>query len=69
MKWPAWLTWYKKPEFRDIKEYSDAVGSGKRAISPSGRNSMIPWQLSIDRVLDNRTCAAPGKRPACEQLG
>ncbi|KAM4054478.1 regulator of G protein signaling domain-containing protein [Hirsutella rhossiliensis] len=57
MHWPAWLTWYKKPEFRDIKEYSQAVGSGKRPISPDGRSSMIPRHLKVDRVLDNKTCS------------
>lgn len=56
MHWPSWLTWYKKPEYRDINEYSTAVGSGKRPLSPDGRNSMIPSQLKVERVLENKTC-------------
>lgn len=54
---PSWLVWYKKPEYRDIREYSAAVGSGKRALSPDGRNkTAIPSRLSLQRVLDNKTC-------------
>ncbi|CAK7240563.1 MAG: hypothetical protein STHCBS139747_002006 [Sporothrix thermara] len=34
---PAWLNWYKKPEYRDIKEYSNAVVAGRRPLSPDGR--------------------------------
>lgn len=59
MHWPTWLTWYKKPQFRDIKEYSQAVGSGTRPLSPDGRSSsMIPRQLKVERVLENKTCMA-----------
>ena len=57
MHWPAWLSWYKKPEYRDIKEYSNAVGSGKRSFSPDGRGSAVPSQLKLERVLDNKTCS------------
>ncbi|KAF4509207.1 hypothetical protein G6O67_005492 [Ophiocordyceps sinensis] len=58
MHWPTWLTWYKKPQFRDIKEYSQAVGSGTRPLSPDGRSgSMIPRQLKVERVLENKTCS------------
>ena len=54
---PSWLRWYKKPEYRDIKEYATAVGSGKRALSPDGRSrTSIPKQLKLERVLDNKTC-------------
>lgn len=59
MKLPAWLVWYKKPEYRDIKEYSTAVGTGQRALSPNGRNkSAVPSRLSLERVLDNKTCTS-----------
>ncbi len=55
---PGWLNWYKKPEYRDIKEYSNAVVSGKRPVSPDGRSGKsIPVRLRLDRVLDNKTCA------------
>lgn len=57
MRLPPWLVWYKKPEYRDIKEYAAAIGSGKRAVSPDGRGkSAIPSRLSLERVLENKTC-------------
>lgn len=66
MKVPPWLVWYKKPEYRDIKEYSTAVSTEKRALSPDGRNkSAVPSQLSLERVLDNKTCTSPVSR-CCE---
>ncbi|TPX10299.1 uncharacterized protein E0L32_008704 [Thyridium curvatum] len=58
MRLPSWLTWYKKPEYRDIKEYSTAVGTGRRQPSPDGRNkTAIPSRLKLDRVLENKTCS------------
>ncbi|KAH7362683.1 hypothetical protein B0T11DRAFT_281259 [Plectosphaerella cucumerina] len=36
MRLPTWLRWYKKPAYRDIKEYSSAVRSGQRSLSPDG---------------------------------
>lgn len=54
---PTWLRWYKKPTYRDIKEYSTAVTSGQRSLSPDGRNKgLIPPHLSLERVLQNKTC-------------
>ncbi|KFA60422.1 hypothetical protein S40285_07887, partial [Stachybotrys chlorohalonatus IBT 40285] len=54
----TWLRWYKKPEYRDIKQYSTEVTLGKRSISPDGRNrGLIPSHLSLDRVLANKTCS------------
>lgn len=60
MHWPSWLTWYKKLEYRDIKEYSAAISSGKRSLSPNGRNGKIPSQLGVERVLDNKACMEMG---------
>ncbi|KID93489.1 Regulator of G protein signaling superfamily, partial [Metarhizium majus ARSEF 297] len=57
MYWPTWLTWYKKPEYRNIKEYSDAIRSGKRDYSPDRGGCVIPSQLRLDRVLGNKTCS------------
>ncbi|KAH8886982.1 regulator of G protein signaling superfamily [Thozetella sp. PMI_491] len=58
MHWPSWLVWYKKPEYRDIKEYSTAISSNKRSFSPDGRSgSSVPSQLKLERVLDNKTCS------------
>lgn len=57
MRFPSWLTWYKKPEYRDIKEYSNAVIAGKRDLSPDGRGkAAVPARLRLERVLENRTC-------------
>ncbi|CAK7222877.1 hypothetical protein SBRCBS47491_005013 [Sporothrix bragantina] len=59
MVWvPSWLNWYKKPEYRDIKEYSNAVVAGKRPLSPDGRGrTHIPARLRLERVLENKTCS------------
>lgn len=66
MRLPPWLVWYKKPEYRDIKEYAAAIGTGKRAVSPDGRGkSAIPSRLSLERVLENKTCTGvPGRMVA-----
>ncbi|KAH6623068.1 hypothetical protein F5144DRAFT_657160 [Chaetomium tenue] len=54
---PSWLNWYKKPEYRDIKEYATNVSSGRRPVSPDGRNGGIPSRLRLDRILANKTCS------------
>jgi len=60
---PSWLRWYKKPDYRDIKEYSRDIGSGKRSFSPDGRGkSCIPSRLKLDRVLANKTCTSSDVR-------
>lgn len=56
MHWPVWFTWYKKPDYRDIKEYSTIISSGKRSFSPDSRGGAIPSQLKLERVLENKTC-------------
>jgi hypothetical protein len=57
MRFPLSLRWYKKPEYRDIKEYSTAISSGRRSLSPDGRGKVsIPRQLALDRILQNKTC-------------
>ncbi|KAG7129316.1 hypothetical protein HYQ45_011480 [Verticillium longisporum] len=58
MEVPTWLQWYKKPEYRDIKQYSTDVRNGRRSISSDGKGkSSIPPHLSLDRVLANKTCS------------
>ncbi|CAI4218714.1 unnamed protein product [Parascedosporium putredinis] len=58
MPLPSWLVWYKKPDYRDIKEYSTAVGTGRRPLSPDGRGkTAIPSRLSLEKVLENTTCS------------
>jgi hypothetical protein len=56
MKIPSWLSWYKKPEYRDFKEYATSISTGKRPLSPDGRNGGIPSRLRLDRILANKTC-------------
>ncbi|KAK0630370.1 hypothetical protein B0T17DRAFT_219538 [Bombardia bombarda] len=57
MRFPSWLVWYKKPEYRDIKEYANTVSSGVRSLSPEGRKTAIPSRLTLDRILENKTCS------------
>jgi hypothetical protein len=58
MKTPTWAEWYKKPEYRDIKAYSDAVAAGERSSLDYGsRTTAIPSRLRFDRVLTNKTCS------------
>jgi len=57
MRFPSWLTWYKKPEYRDIREYADNINTGKRSMSPAGRGCSIPSRLRLDRILENKTCS------------
>ncbi|KAK7456800.1 hypothetical protein Landi51_02076 [Colletotrichum acutatum] len=53
---PDWLIWYKKPEYRDFKEYATAIRTGRRPLSRDGRDkSPIPARLSLERVLNNQT--------------
>jgi hypothetical protein len=57
MQFPSWLTWYKKPAYRDIKEYSADVRFGRRQLSPDGRGkTSIPGSLKLERILENKTC-------------
>ncbi|KAK4237014.1 hypothetical protein C8A03DRAFT_35053 [Achaetomium macrosporum] len=56
-KLPTWLSWYKKPEYRDIKEYSTSISTGKRPLSPDGRNGGVPSRLRLERILANKTCS------------
>lgn len=55
-KIPSWLSWYKKPEYRDIKEYATDISSGQRTLSPDRNNGGIPSRLRLDRILANKTC-------------
>ncbi|KAK4231845.1 hypothetical protein QBC38DRAFT_176573 [Podospora fimiseda] len=56
-KLPSWLVWYKKPEWRDIRQYSAEVSREGRTLSPDGRNNAIPSRLALDRILGNKTCS------------
>jgi hypothetical protein len=56
LRLPSWLSWYKKPEYRDFNEYATNVSSGQRPLSPDGRNGGIPSRLRLDRILVNKTC-------------
>ncbi|KAK4120635.1 hypothetical protein N657DRAFT_624751 [Parathielavia appendiculata] len=54
---PSWLSWYKKPEYRDFREYATNISTGKRPLSPDGRNGGIPSRLRLERILANKTCS------------
>ncbi|KAK3346880.1 hypothetical protein B0T25DRAFT_290014 [Lasiosphaeria hispida] len=57
MRFPSWLTWYKKPEYRDFREYANNISAGKRSLSPDGRKNAIPSRLRLERILANKTCS------------
>lgn len=66
MTFPAWMKlWYKKPQWKDLNEYTRELNEERRAPSPEGRlqttssrNSLsIPSRLALDRVLENKTCS------------
>ncbi|KAK1976341.1 hypothetical protein LZ30DRAFT_785638 [Colletotrichum cereale] len=55
---PNWLVWYKKPEYRDFREYATAIRNGRRTMSRDGRDkTQIPARLSLEKVLANETCS------------
>ncbi|EFQ34650.1 hypothetical protein CGRA01v4_14090 [Colletotrichum graminicola] len=55
---PDWLVWYKKPEYRDFREYATAIRNGRRPMSRDGRDkTQIPARLSLEKVLANETCS------------
>ncbi|KAH6616067.1 hypothetical protein B0J18DRAFT_484933 [Chaetomium sp. MPI-SDFR-AT-0129] len=57
-EFPQWLTWYKKPEYRDFREYATHISSGRRPVSPNGSvGGGIPHRLRLDRILANKTCS------------
>lgn len=57
LHFPTWALWYKKPEYRDFRDYANTVSSGKRTMSPDGRKTAIPSRLRLDRILANKTCS------------
>ncbi|KAI6303775.1 hypothetical protein MCOR30_005072 [Pyricularia oryzae] len=58
MQLPPWLVWYKKPDYRDIREYATEISSGKRAFSPEPRGKItVPSRLRLERILANKTCS------------
>ena len=64
---PSWLVWYKKPEWRDIKQYSAEVSRGGRTLSFDGRSTAIPRRLALDRILSNKTCKSGAfQQPQCQ---
>ncbi|EXJ91194.1 hypothetical protein A1O1_04303 [Capronia coronata CBS 617.96] len=61
---PAWLHWYQKPSYRDPKTFTQTANAaiedshGSRAPSISSQSdTAIPADLSLERVLTNRTCS------------
>lgn len=61
---PAWLkVWYKKPEWRDIGDYTRQLNDESliprhRPLTPSTPAiTAIPARLALHRVLENKTCS------------
>ncbi|KAL5612007.1 hypothetical protein BROUX41_000430 [Berkeleyomyces rouxiae] len=55
---PDWMTWYQRPDYRDIREYSKSAVDGRRSPSPDHRSqNAVPPNLRLERVLDNKTCS------------
>ncbi|KAK3949613.1 hypothetical protein QBC32DRAFT_372647 [Pseudoneurospora amorphoporcata] len=48
MQLPGWLVWYKKPEYRNFKEYANNVSSGKR--SPSSPMSLYDFYMYLKYI-------------------
>lgn len=53
---PSWLVLYKKPEYRDFREYANSVKAGRRPLSPDRGSGGIPNRLRLERILANKTC-------------
>lgn len=61
----GWLkerVWYRRPRWRDIHDYTrqlndESLMSRQRPASPSLATTPIPSRLSLERVLDNKTCS------------
>lgn len=51
---PAWMQWYKKPSYTDIKEYSATFQNGKWTSADAFKDT--PKRLGLDRILQNQTC-------------
>lgn len=57
MNFLSWLTWYKEPEYRDIKEYSATMKCGHRSVNSDDISQVgIPLRLQLDRMIENKTC-------------
>ncbi|KAL2890859.1 regulator of g protein [Ceratocystis lukuohia] len=55
---PDWMSWYQRPDYKDIRLYSKAIGEGERSPSPDMRSkNTVPPNLRLERVLDNKTCS------------
>ena len=68
LQFPSWMTWYKKPSYVDIKEYSAALAA-RRASSPARRGSIdskrstdIPRKLTLEKILKNEPCKSKSPR-------
>ncbi|KKA28873.1 hypothetical protein TD95_000274 [Thielaviopsis punctulata] len=58
IRFPDWMSWYQRPDYRDIREYSRSILNGTRSSSPDIRsNTAVPTNLRLERVLENRTCS------------
>lgn len=60
---PSWLRWYKKPSYVDLKAFvaslnneSDEEQGQPKLYRLSQSNDNIPKNLSLERILNNKTC-------------
>jgi hypothetical protein len=62
-----WMRWYKKPSYVDLKALAASFNksvedrltggvSSRTSISSSKSEVSVPKDLSLERVLNNRTC-------------
>lgn len=71
MKTPTLPAWYRKPVYRDVKEYGTQLRySRKRSLSLERNNqASIPSKLSLERILNNKTCKLTSShRPEMQHL-
>jgi hypothetical protein len=71
-----WMRWYKKPSYVDLKALAVSFNksteegvtrgvSSRISISSSKSEVSIPKDLSLERVLNNRTCT---EIPCCRHI-
>lgn len=64
VEFPDWATWYKKPEYVDVKQYGAELNEKASASSPrssseterSRKKNDIPTRLSLENIMKNKTC-------------
>ncbi|KAH8587586.1 hypothetical protein B0O99DRAFT_694352 [Bisporella sp. PMI_857] len=64
LHYPDWLSWYKKPNYVEFKEFADKKARPQTPNSSSPRASIdsrasrdIPSKLNLEKILKNQTCS------------